>query len=537
LASIGLLRVRVRLLPLLLGRLSAQPLTASEVRLHLRRAADGQVNWRARPLSMASTSRRTRAQQDFSGLNVHDAQVSYQDDKQKRSFQVVAEIDPRTGVTIRGSGLVDGATVRVQANGGPLLSGKAWPFSARLAGPQLRMAAVGSMAAPLTMNKMNFDVTAEADDLKRIDRIIEAGLFGTQPVSLQAKVARDGQSWHVDGLRGRIGGSPVDGYIHTHKEDGRTKLEGRVHFSALDFDDLASNAGHAKALALEQAEGLKLVPNTRINIRKIRRTDGHIAFVADRIVGGRRPSSIKDAQGTLDLEDRILTVSDLRLGLDKGAIVGRAVVDQRDDAPHPAVTLDLDLKDSTLSAIAGGKSADVDAKLRGRVRLRGRGDTLREAVGTSNGRIGLAATDGALPAKMAAMLGFDVGKALTADKSDVASLRCALIGLKLTNGRGAVTPLLVDTSSSQLTGSGTVSFPQETLSLRLIGAAKGKAVLQFPGTISAEGTIRAPKITLPPKSKSVGSVLRAVGHALSGDTRVVTADADCRRLAANVTHF
>src|SRR3546814_9009751 len=91
--------------------------------------------------------------------------------------------------------------------------------------------------------------------------------------------------------------------------------------------------------------------------------------------------------------------SDL-LGLKRGTIEGRVEVDQGNGGPVPTVTVALDLKGSTLSAIAGGGGA-VDGRLNGKVRLVGKGGTFREAVGQSDGSMGLVATQGVLPARIA----------------------------------------------------------------------------------------------------------------------------------------
>src|SRR3546814_8576497 len=83
----------------------------------------------------------------------------------------------------------------------------------------------------------------------------------------------------------------------------------------------------------------------------------------------------------------LLTADPFILGLKRGTIEGRVEVDQGNGGPVPTVTVALDLKGSTLSAIAGGGGA-VDGRLNGKVRLVGKGGTFREAVGQSAGSMG-----------------------------------------------------------------------------------------------------------------------------------------------------
>jgi hypothetical protein len=399
-------------------------------------------------------------------------------------------------------------------------------------GPALGLRVKGSMAGPLRTDDMSFHMTARADDLKRIDRVIEAGLFGTQPISVAGDVRHADRSWTITGLTGTIGRSAITGRIAARLDDeGRTKLDGDVRFPRLDFDDLASDLGQAKAEALEEAKGLKLVPNTRINIRKIWHTDGRIALRVDQVLSGRRPSAITSASGVLSLDHRILTIEPLRIGLKQGAISGRAVVDQRDGGPHPRVTLALDLVDSRIPALVDG---DVQGRVDARVRLTGMGDTIRDAVGTSTGTIGLVARAGALPKTVAALMGFDIGKALVGDDKERATLRCAVIRLALRNGRGTIDPMIADTSISRTVGQGTISFPSETLAITLSGRPKDDAPLRLPGTVRLAGTIREPQIMLPENESKIGALFKAIGRALSGDNPPPATDADCGALTRRV---
>src|SRR3546814_11330574 len=50
--------------------------------------------------------------------------------------------------------------------------------------------------------------------------------------------------------------SDLTGHVTVDKRRGRTRLDGAVAFGTLDFEDLASDAGNAAALALERSEGL-----------------------------------------------------------------------------------------------------------------------------------------------------------------------------------------------------------------------------------------------------------------------------------------
>jgi len=524
-ASIRLLRLRFHPLALLTGRFDADLLTARGVRLNLVRAADGRENWRKESERQARVSGGGMA-----AVTMEDTVIRYRDARQRRSFVLAVHIDPQAGFVARGNGDVDGAPVRLAARGGRMAADRPWPFEASIDGPALAMHARGQMAAPLDTGDMHFAMTARADDLKRIDRVIEAGLFGTQPVDLRADVRRRDTTWTIRALSGTIGQSRLEGQLTARKTNGRTQLDGEARFLQLNFEDLASDSGNAQAIALEKAQGLKIVPNTRVNIRKIDKTDGRLLVRVDRVIGGRRPSAITSLRAVLNLDNRILTVEPLRIGLRKGAIVGKAVVDQREGQPKPIVTLALDMKGSSISALAGGGDKDIDGRVDGHVRLKGVGDTIREAVGASSGNIGVVARAGSLPTRIAALIGFDIGKGLVGDDKGQSALRCAVLGLKLHDGLGTVDPLVIDTGISQSRGRGTIRFPAEAVALTLTGAPKGKAALRLAGPVKLGGTIREPDLIATKHGASVGGVLKAIGRAIAGKNGPSANDADCDAL-------
>ncbi len=528
LATIRDLSLRLHILPLLTGRFDADLLVARGMRLNLLRTADGRKNWTKTDDGGGKGQASTMAIG-----KIADSVVSYRDDKQKRRFTLNLTVDQKSGLAAQGDGSIDGAPVRLTLRGAPMMRDTRWPFEARIDGTAIAMTAKGSMAGPLLTDDMTLAVTARADDLKRIDRVIEAGLFGTQPVDLKADVTHADDAWTVERLAGRVGSSTLTGRITARKTDGRTKLDGDVRFSRFSFRDLASDEGQRKAIALRQQIGPRLVPNTRVNIRKIDSTDGRIAVRIDSIVSAKGPSAVRSIDAVLNLDNRILTVAPLRVGLRAGAITGKVVVDQRAGQPKPTVRMTLALTDSRISAFSGS-GKQVDGRIDGRVQLTGVGDTLREAVGVSDGRIGLLARQGALPTKIAALMGFDVARGLLADDEDRETLRCAALGLSVKRGLGTIDPLLIDTSISQSRGSGTVRFPAETLALALTGQPKGKAAIKLPGSVRVDGTIRDPKLILPQESKSVGNILKALGRAISGKQGPRATDADCAALTARM---
>ncbi|WP_294287463.1 AsmA-like C-terminal region-containing protein, partial [uncultured Sphingomonas sp.] len=467
---------------------------------------------------------------DLQGLTVTDGVVSYRDAKEDREAVLTIAADPDKGVRAEGQGKVRGTPVRIAFTGAAVKPGR-WPFTATIAGDQLNMKAVGTMDRPLDTDAMTLDLTARADDLKRIDAVIEAGLFQTRPVQLTAHVRHERPRWTITDLKGRIGRSDLAGHLTVDKKSGRTLLDGEVTARQLDFDDLSSAQGRAEAAALERRIGPRLVPNTRIDIGKIDTTDGTIRFKVGRVVSAQGPSAITGLSGRMVMDHQLLTIDAIRLALREGLVTGQAVIDQRNGAKLPTLSLDLRLRGASVLSLSG--ETKITGRVAARAKLAGMGETVRDAVGRSNGRIGLVVANGTLPDRYATALGFDAGAAFMGD-SGRATLRCLVLGVDMTNGTGRANPLVVDTSRSRLDGRGTVSFPDERLALTLTGAPKQGATLRLAGAATVAGTLEKPDLVIPKEVKSVGNIFKSIGRAITGDTGPKAQNAACGTLARQV---
>ncbi|MEO6218552.1 MAG: AsmA family protein [Sphingomonas sp.] len=525
LARIKRVRVRFSAFQLLFGRFRPGTIDVDGAHVVLVRDSDRRNNW-TRPGEEKGGGDNPLT---LKGLRIANSTILYRDAFQDRSFAAKISADPATGVTINGTGKVRGEPVTIAAHGPAIeqATGKPWRFHAAIDGAALTMAVNGVADGPLDLSHMTLDVTARADDLKFVDAIIEAGLFGTTPVQLSAHVRRDGTAWKVSAVNGRIGSSDIAGHVDVDKVDGRTKLKGEVSSNALNFDDFASRAGSAAAAVKRQEIGPRIVPDTRINIHKITHTDGTIAFTARRLVGQGALAAMK---GVLTIDHQLMTISPFTLQLTRGAITGSVRVDQRGGRQVPVVAIDLAMRGSSIPALAGG-GGEVDGRVDGRMKLTGTGSTIREVVGASNGTIGLVARDGTLPADIASQLGFDVVRGLFGSGDEPAGLRCVVLRLGVRNGVGTADPFLIDTTASQAIGHGTITFPSEALGLSLAGTPKGNVIIKLPGAIIVSGTIREPHVGTTPGVKSVGNIFKAIGRAISGDNGPRATDADCEGLA------
>ncbi len=515
--------VRLPVLPILTGRFVPEPVDAANGRLMLIRAKDGRKNWDRRP------ERGSGGGRGLDRLAVRNLILDYRDVLKDRRAVVRVDSDP-AGFRASGTGSLATERVSIEVRGAPVAGRTRWPFRARIAGPTTRIAVQGAMAAPFHTRDMAFDIAAQGADLLDIDRVIEAGLFGTQPVALSGRVSRKGDQWRIERLAGTIGQSRLSNATATvdKSQPGRTRIEGDVVLATLAFDDLANDRGLAIAAARRARLGDRLVPATQIDLKSVSDVDGVLRVRVDRIVG---TPGFRSAEATLNLEDARLTAEPFVMGMTPGSLSGRVVIDQRSGKARPTLSLDLSLRGSRIAALAG--DGVLDAPLRGRARLTGEGDTIRAAIGRSSGSVALVSGSGRIPANIASYLGLDVGRGALVGDDKVAALRCMILRLDVKAGAGRMNPFLIDTSRSQSRFSGTVDLSDERLALSMTGSPKKESLLRLTKPVPVSGTIKAPVMRLPDGAKpNVGGVLKLLGDAIAGDRPPLATDADCNALAA-----
>ncbi|PKP94379.1 MAG: AsmA family protein [Alphaproteobacteria bacterium HGW-Alphaproteobacteria-16] len=516
--------LRLPVLPILIGRIEPQPIAVENGRAVLIRAKDGRKNW----------ERGQGEQQSGDGggleeLIVRNLTVDYRDAVKDRRAQVRVDSNAQ-GFRANGDGRLGEEDVKIAFQGDPISERSAWPFTATIAGPRTRIELKGAMAAPLNARNMRFDITARGNDLLDIDRVIEAGLFGTQPVAMTGTVERKGAVWKIEKLSGTIGRSRLSNATATvDKSSGRTRIDGTMRLAVLDFEDLANDRGLAIAAAKRAQSGPRIIPATRIDLKNVDDVDGVLQVQVDRLVS-RYDDPFRKISGTLTLDQARLTVDPFEVGMVRGTLAGRVVVDQRGGKADPTLTLDLKLDGTTIGTLAGG--GEIDATLRGMAKLTGTGETVREAVGRSTGQVALVSGPGRIPSKLASFLGLDVGRGVFADEDAVASLRCLIVRMDVQGGTARMNPLLIDTSRSQSRFSGTINLANEGLALSMMGSPKKDSILRLTKPVPIGGTIKAPQPRVPGEKTNVGGVLKMVGDAIAGDRPPLATDADCKGLAA-----
>ncbi|NKI98430.1 AsmA family protein [Novosphingobium sp. SG707] len=514
---------------LLAGRATVERVEMRGANLQFYRTAQGRKNW-----SQDESGERSGSGGHLLMLRVADSRLRYLDRKRDRSLDV-AVVSDSTGLRIDGGGLILGHRVRITGRGAAIAEWRAaapWPFSVAIEGPAVGFALEGTMPSPLDLGHLQGRARAHAEDLRLLDAIIEAGLPGTQPVRLAAGIRRSIPDWTIDDLRGTIGRSDIAGHATIVKRDGRSRITGALRSDHFDFDDLSSNEGKRRAAAIKARLGPRILPGSAIDLTHVRRTDGALDLRVDHLLwSGQSP--FRSMTAHLSLERSRLEISALRVGMTHGSMEGTMRIDQTDTGrPDPRLDLRLTLRGARLLDFF--PRAQIDGSLIGRLAVTGYGHTLADAFGAGGGVLALVGRDGQIPARTAALLGQDVGRGLTMGKDETDNLRCVVARLEIKGGMARPAPVLIDSSRAQTQVRGTIDLRNERLMLTLKGAPKKPSLLRLPGQVILGGTVKAPDIDVPPRTKTVGGVINMLASAIAGRQEPLARDADCNALERQV---
>jgi hypothetical protein len=496
-ATVRTLRLRLPVLPLLLGHVRPRAIQAEGLALHLVRDANGQDNWSSDGEGKGGDGPR------LADLTIADGHVRLDDAGRHVALDATLASDRRQGLRVTGAGTLRGAPLRVALASPPLATAdpdRPYPATLSVSSPLVSIAARVSMAHPLDTKHFTARIETSGRDFAYLDDIIQAGLFRTQPFRLHGEVRHDGQDWHLPALAGRIGRSNLSATLDFTRPNGRTHLDGRLDARTLDFDDLASDEQRAAADAQAARIGPRVVPDTRIVLDRVK-LDGTIRVRVARLLSSGS-SPFRSLAGTATLDDHRLTLAPLTVGLPQGRLTGRVSVDGRGRVPRLAA--DLRVEDAAVAGFFPDQQV-VEGPLRARLRMAGSGATVRDALARGDGTIAAVVTGGSMRRDYATFLGGDLLKSIGAaagGKQPRVALDCLVARFAVARGRMTPHPLLLSTPVARGDGAGAIVLGPETIDLRVMGRPTHPGPILSTAPVRLFGTLSHPRIDIrPPRAK------------------------------------
>ena len=396
-----------------------------------------------------------------------------------------------------------------------------YPLDVSLHAGSTHATASGTVDQPLNYTGLDVDVTLQGPDLDKLGKLLALPLPATPPYELAGKITHQEQErrWNLVALRGTVGDSDIEGDVSLELSGQRPTVVADLKSKTLDLDDLGVLVGappgtgpgetasreRRQQAAQEAAANAPILPDKPFDMPELRAIDARISFTGESVQAMKVPLEQMDAK--LTLEAGRIEIDPVRVGLAGGQVEAAIGLDAQDVLIGD---LDLTLRNVKLNQLLSALKVDVGeiemakegvGTFGGRAKLTIKGNSIRDMAAAANGEVAVVMGGGQINALIIEALGLDVGEILAVvaaggEEKDagMVPVQCFVSRFDVQDGVMTTRALVLETSDSTVTGSGTIDLGKETLDLRLLAHPKDASVLTASTPVAIEGTFRDPKI-------------------------------------------
>lgn len=488
-AELDALDAQLRLWPLLRGDIEFPEIRLTRPKLAMEKNGEGANNWTFAPDNARQEVAEEAAVPDdrqevpiIEHLVVEEGRLRYRDPTS--DVDVDSNLSTAVGgngeerVRLDGKGNFAGKPFTLTFEGGSLEylrdDPKPYPLRVEAAVGETRAKIEGSIAEPVKLAGVDLSVDLRGPDLAEIFPIVGIPTPKTRPYSLSGHLTHEGTVWKLEGMKGKVGDSDLNGMVAVDLGGERPMIRGDLTSERLAAVDLAGFVGASPRGTGDyetKARG-RIIPDTEVDLERLRFADMDVRFRGKRVEAPYAP--LDDLDTRIRLENGRATIDPLKLGVADGRIEGTAVL----DGSGKVAALDTNLGVSGLKLSQFFRDTpfarDMGGVIAGRIQLKGQGATVADIAGNADGKIGLAVDKGRVTNLAEAGLKTNVletlGIVLSGDEP--VRFNCLVADLGVRDGVMTSDAIVLDTPETLVVGTGTVNLDKETLDLTIRGDGK-----------------------------------------------------------------
>jgi uncharacterized protein involved in outer membrane biogenesis len=528
-ASIGRLKLQLRLLSLLKGQIVLPLVDVEKPDLYLYADRTGRANWEFGTASPSARSQPSKLP-IVRRVYINQGHLRLLDEQRKLKFAAtVSAGEGRSGspgepFELLGQGTLNEKPFSVKVDGGPLVSveeHRPYPFDLKITASDIHAQAHGVVAKPFDLGRLEADLAISGQDLADGYYLTGLALPNTPPYQLSGRLVREGTRFEFRDFAGTVGASDLRGRLTVETGSGRPNLTGELRSRSLNFADLAAPLGSPPSRATEARvagkDGKKrssppssgpFLPTAPLALERIRAMDAQVRYRADSVQTDKLP--LKAVELGVKLDHGLLGIDPVDMTLPMGKVAGTVRIDAR--AAVPRTDLDLHITNLNLAQFKpqGSAQPPLEGVLLGRLRAHGTGDSVHGAASTADGAFTAVLARGEVRAAFAELTGINLrGLGLLLDKSHPdANVRCGIADFSAQQGVLTTKELVFDTDDVLVTGKGQVDLRTEKIDISINGQPKKLRFVRVRAPILISGTLGKPAIGLKP-----GNALAQVGIA------------------------
>jgi AsmA family protein len=346
-------------------------------------------------------------------------------------------------------------------------------------------------------------------NLARLFDFIGVAVPDTRFYRLHSNLTKKGEEWRFTRMNGGFGDSDLAGSMTISMPEDRLKLVADLTSRKVDIIDIGPFMGYnPQALATQGVTAAattqggatgRILPDAPLRIESIKIFDAHVNYKVATIRAPNLP--VSNVALTLDLDHTLLKLSPLTFDMAGGHVSSDITINARRQPVHTAY--DIRLSPTPMGKLLAGwgvAESGTTGTIAARVQMTGEGDTVRESLASSDGRIAVILPRGEFWTRNIQLAEFDIGtfvQKMFEDKlKKPVTINCGLIGFTVRDGIAAADPILIDTEKNVMLGRGGFSFKDESLDLGFRADAKKFSLFSGQSPVGIGGHFASPSLKI-----------------------------------------
>lgn len=355
----------------------------------------------------------------------------------------------------------------------------------------------GTLPGATVLEGSALKMIARGPNLSLLFDFLGVAIPDTRTYRVTSDLTKKGVDWKFTKMAGRFGDSDLGGSMTVSVPVGkRLNIAADLRTRTLDIIDAGPFIGYepkrleAGTVAVPVAGIPRILPDAPLRIEAIRRFDAQVKYRVQTIRAKNVP--VSNVALSLNLDDSILKLSPLTFDVAGGHLWSDISINAR-GAPV-RTSYDIRLSPTPMGKLLarfGTDQSGTTGVVKARIQMSGIGDSVRESLASSNGRIAIIIPKGTFWTRNIQLAELDIGtyvQKLLMDKlKNPVEINCGLIGFTVRNGVAAADPILIDTQKSVMIGRGGFSFRDESLDLAFRGDGKKFSLFSAQSPIGVNG--------------------------------------------------
>ncbi|WP_447765654.1 AsmA family protein [Sphingopyxis panaciterrae] len=364
----------------------------------------------------------------------------------------------------------------------------------------------GTLPGPTELEGADLKLQARGANLSRLFDFLGVAIPDTRRYRVTSALTYEDEVWKLTGIKGMFGDSDLAGSLAVSQPKGRVYLKADLATRSLNIIDAGPFVGYDPQRLDAMGTGgtirtvsgrPRVLPEAPLRAEALKRFDADVRYRVTKVRAESFPMSNVDL--TLALKNGLMEMKPLNFILAGGKVRSDISIDTRPAVVRTAYDIRLSpTRLGTLLARFGTEQSGTTGTVSGRIRMVGHGDSVRQSLASSDGRMAFILPQGTFWTRNIQLAELDLGtfvQKLFQDKlKKPVEINCGVIAFTVRGGVAAADPILIDTKKNVMLGRGGFSFRNEAIDMAVRADGKTFSVFSGQSPVGVGGYFAAPKI-------------------------------------------